>query len=52
MRLLGRFSKHNAASDSPGLGLSIAQQICTYYGFQLSYSFAPAGALHTLRVQF
>jgi signal transduction histidine kinase len=52
MRLLGRFSKHNAASDSPGLGLSIAQQICTYYGFRLSYSFVPVGALHTLRVQF
>ena len=52
MLLLGRFRKQNAASESPGLGLSIAEQICTYYGFQLSYSFAPAGALHTLRVQF
>ncbi|GAB3585332.1 sensor histidine kinase [Hymenobacter daeguensis] len=52
MLLLGRFRKQNAASDSPGLGLSIAGQICTYYGFRLSYSFAPAGALHTLRVDF
>ncbi|MBD2769425.1 HAMP domain-containing histidine kinase [Hymenobacter sp. BT664] len=52
MLLLGRFRKHNAASESPGLGLSIAEQICTYYGFRLSYSFIPAGALHTLRVTF
>jgi signal transduction histidine kinase len=52
MELLGRFRKHNAASDSPGLGLSIVQQICTYYGFRLRYSFAAAGALHTLRVEF
>jgi signal transduction histidine kinase len=52
MELLGRFRKHNAASDSPGLGLSIVQQICTYYSFTLSYTFAPVGALHTLRVQF
>ncbi|UOQ98339.1 HAMP domain-containing histidine kinase [Hymenobacter sp. 5317J-9] len=52
MLLLGRFRKHNAASDSPGLGLSIAEQICTYYGFRLSYAYAPAGHLHTLRVTF
>ena len=52
MQLLGRFRKHNAASDSPGLGLSIAEQICTYYGFRLNYSYVAAGALHTLRVQF
>jgi signal transduction histidine kinase len=52
MQLLGRFRKQNAASDSPGLGLSIAEQICSYYGFRLSYSYAPAGALHTLRVHF
>ncbi|GAB3660099.1 hypothetical protein GCM10027594_30600 [Hymenobacter agri] len=52
MLLLGRFRKHNAASDSPGLGLSIAEQICTYYGFRLSYAYAPAGHLHTLRVAF
>lgn len=52
VELLGRFRKHNAASDSPGLGLSIVQQICTYYGFKLSYSLATEGTLHTLRVQF
>ncbi|GAB3825893.1 sensor histidine kinase [Hymenobacter jeollabukensis] len=52
MQLLGRFRKHNAASDSPGLGLSIAQQICAHYGGQLTYTFNPVGAWHTLRVGF
>ena len=51
-RFFERFRKHNAASDSPGLGLSIVQQICRYYGFALRYDFAPAGAIHTLRVGF
>ena len=51
-RFFERFRKHNAASDSPGLGLSIVQQICRYYGFALSYEFSPAGSLHTLRVGF
>nr|WP_262908028.1 HAMP domain-containing sensor histidine kinase [Hymenobacter sp. 15J16-1T3B] len=51
-QLLGRFRKHNAASDSPGLGLSIAQQICGLYGGQLRYTFSPDGAWHTLRAQF
>ena len=51
-RFFERFRKHNAASDSPGLGLSIAQQICRYYGFALRYDFAPAGAIHTLTVDF
>jgi len=51
-RFFERFRKHNAASESPGLGLSIVQQICAYYGFGLSYDFAPAGARHTLRVSF
>ncbi|GAB3840434.1 sensor histidine kinase [Hymenobacter jeollabukensis] len=51
-QLLGRFRKHNAASDSPGLGLSIAQQICGLYGGQLRYTFTPDGAWHTLRAQF
>jgi signal transduction histidine kinase len=49
-RFFERFRKHNAASESPGLGLSIVQHICTYYGFGLSYTFAPAGARHTLRI--
>ena len=51
-RFFERFRKHNAASDSPGLGLSIVQQICRYYGFGLRYDFSPAGARHTLRVDF
>ncbi|SNC75080.1 Signal transduction histidine kinase [Hymenobacter gelipurpurascens] len=52
MLLLERFRKHNAASDSPGLGLSIVHQICTYYGFQLTYLFDENEALHTLQVRF
>ncbi|GAA3925787.1 HAMP domain-containing sensor histidine kinase [Hymenobacter algoricola] len=51
-RFFERFRKHNAASDSPGLGLSIAQHICAYYGFGIEYSFAAAGSRHILRVQF
>jgi len=51
-RFFERFRKHNAASDSPGLGLSIVEQICRYYGFDLRYDFSPVGALHTLRVGF
>jgi len=51
-RFFERFRKHQAASDSPGLGLAIVQQICHYYGFTLRYDFAAAGAVHTLRVGF
>ena len=51
-RFFERFRKHHAASDSPGLGLSIVQQICRCYGFALRYDFLPAGARHTLRVDF
>ena len=49
-RFFERFRKHNPASDSPGLGLSIVQQICAYYGFGVGYSVADAGTQHTLRV--
>jgi len=49
-RFFERFRKHNAASESPGLGLSIVQQICAYYNFGLRYEFAPAGARHTLHL--
>ena len=49
-RFFERFRKHNAASDSPGLGLSIVQQICAHYGFGLHYTLADAGTRHTLRV--
>ncbi|MGI4736453.1 MAG: sensor histidine kinase [Janthinobacterium lividum] len=51
-RFFERFRKHNAASESPGLGLSIVQQISAYYGLGLRYEFAPAGARHTLHLTF
>jgi signal transduction histidine kinase len=51
-RFFERFHKHNLASDSPGLGLSIAQHICAYYGFAIEYEFTEADSRHTLRVQF
>ena len=49
-RFFERFRKHNAATESPGLGLSIVQQICGYYGFGVDYSVAKQGTRHTLRV--
>ncbi|RYU79266.1 sensor histidine kinase [Hymenobacter persicinus] len=51
-RFFERFQKHNLASDSPGLGLSIAQHICRYYGFKIQYAFTEVDGRHTLRVQF
>ncbi|OWP61561.1 hypothetical protein CDA63_18775 [Hymenobacter amundsenii] len=51
-RFFERFQKHEAASASPGLGLSIVQQIGRYYGFPVSYTFEPATSRHTLRVRF
>lgn len=51
-RFFERFRKHNAASDSPGLGLSIVQHICTFYGFQVRYDYAAHPVRHTLRVEF
>lgn len=51
-RFFERFRKHEAASDSPGLGLSLVQHICVYYGFRVSYAFEPTGAWHTLLVRF
>ncbi|GAA4046885.1 hypothetical protein GCM10022409_36200 [Hymenobacter glaciei] len=50
-RFFERFRKHNAASDSPGLGLSIVQHICGYYGFGLRYTLSEDGTRHTLRVR-
>ena len=50
-RFFERFRKHNAASESPGLGLSIVQQICGYYGFGVAYSVADEGPRHTLEVR-
>ena len=51
-RFFERFRKHNAASESPGLGLSIVEQICSYYGFKVDYSVGEQGTRHTLRVRF
>ena len=51
-RFFERFRKHRATADSPGLGLSIVQQIGAYYGFGVSYAFEPVGRRHVLRVQF
>ena len=52
MRFFERFRKHNAASDSPGLGLSIVQHICAYYGFRVRYDYRAGSLRHTLRVEF
>ena len=49
-RFFERFRKHSAASDSPGLGLSIVQHICAYYGLGVGYLLAEAGTRHTLQV--
>lgn len=51
-RFFERFRKYNAASDSPGLGLSIVQHICAYYGFRVHYEYAAGSTRHTLRVDF
>jgi signal transduction histidine kinase len=51
-RFFERFRKHHAAAESPGLGLSIVQQIGAYYGFTITYRYAAAGQRHTLRVAF
>jgi signal transduction histidine kinase len=51
-RFFERFRKHSAATESPGLGLSIVQQIGAYYGFAVTYAYAPTGQVHTLRVAF
>lgn len=51
-RFFERFRKHYAAAESPGLGLSIVQQIGAYYGFAVTYGYAAAGQRHTLRVAF
>jgi signal transduction histidine kinase len=51
-RFFERFRKHNAASESPGLGLSIVQQICGYYGFGIEYTVSQEGTRHTLRINW
>ena len=51
-QFFGRFRKLRSTSDSPGLGLSIVQQICQYYGFQLSYRITQEPTRHILRIRF
>ena len=51
-RFFERFRKFNAASDSPGLGLSIVQHICAHSGFRVGYEYLPGSNWHTLRVKF
>jgi signal transduction histidine kinase len=51
-RFFERFRKHNAASDSPGLGLSIVQHICAFYNFRVRYDYAASPIRHTLRIEF
>ena len=50
-RFFERFRKHNAATESPGLGLSIVHEICAHYGHGLRYTLAEGGTRHTLHVQ-
>ena len=50
-RFFERFRKHNAATESPGLGLSIVHEICAHYGFGLRYTLSQGGTRHTLRVE-
>ncbi|OUJ71907.1 sensor histidine kinase [Hymenobacter crusticola] len=47
-----RFRKLRNTSDSPGLGLSIVQQICAYYSFGLSYQVTSEPVRHVVRVRF
>jgi signal transduction histidine kinase len=51
-RFFERFRKHHAAAESPGLGLSIVQQVGAYYGLGITYNYVAAGQRHTLRVAF
>lgn len=52
MRFFERFRKLNTASDSPGLGLSIVQHICAFYGFRVRYDYLAGSLRHVLRVEF
>ncbi|GAA4503597.1 hypothetical protein GCM10023172_28760 [Hymenobacter ginsengisoli] len=49
-RYFERFQKQQPGSASPGLGLSIVQQVCRYYGFGLRYTYEPTAGLHVLQV--
>ena len=49
-RYFERFQKQQPGSASPGLGLSIVQQVCRHYGFGLRYTYEAATGLHVLHV--
>lgn len=48
-RLFERFSK-SAASEGTGLGLAISKQICTLYGYSISYAYTDN--LHQFLIKF
>ena len=49
-QLFRRFGRTNPAAQGSGLGLSIVQQICTQYNWQLNYSFE--NGMHRFKVVF
>lgn len=48
-RLFKRFHRGDTTSKSMGLGLAIAQKICTLYGFQLTYHYLEGNHHFSLR---
>jgi two-component system sensor histidine kinase QseC len=48
--LFKRFKKGNQSSNSTGLGLSIAKQICDLANIKIRYQFE--GGLHTVTLTF
>ncbi|MBC8173530.1 MAG: HAMP domain-containing histidine kinase [Chitinophagales bacterium] len=49
-KLFERFSKGETSSESPGLGLAIAKQICDTYSFKIDYFFI--SGMHTITIHF
>lgn len=49
-RYFERFQKQQPGSASPGLGLSVVQQVCRYYGFGVRYTYEAGSGHHVLRV--
>lgn len=45
-----RFTKSDNVKDSLGLGLSIVNQICNFYGYEIKYSFE--NNYHSIKVNF
>ena len=48
-KLFERFKKGKPGTDSTGLGLALAKQICSFYNFNISYTFQ--NKLHILIVE-